>query len=419
MPEAVGQTVASLGQQVPESLAIAGHARQLHQGFGIPPFQGPSHLRFGKVSAVRQFHGTGNRGAHGDRVQPQFVADVVGLGDGRQVVDHAVGAHGIDGFIFRAFAFSGKARDVDLRFSTTADGAAIAGHVFFQEPPGQFLAVDFLPAVKCALLPVFGRQNAEVLRRHGHTGRPVDGQAQGRFLDPFLERIEHLFVEGLEAIRVGQGNPALALDHHGLEVFGAHHRSDAGSAGGPVFVIHDRGKQHPLFPGRPDTGHPGLGIGFGKKHIGGLVGVFSPQMIRLPEFGLSLIDPKVHRLLCPAGKKDRIESGTLEFAGKHAAGIRAGNGAGQRGFGHHHVPGTGGSPGAGQRPGGHHQHILRRQGITSGIDELVQIVNPQSTAADVVFRHGGLHWKSVAFAARQIDSKNFSHPPVHAVSPLR
>ena len=54
----------------------------------------------------------------------------------------------------------------------------------------------------------------------------------------------------------------------------------------------------------------------------------------------------LNRSFSATDDSDRIKSGTLEFGGKHTAGIRTGNGAGQVRFGHYHVARTGG----GSRP---------------------------------------------------------------------
>ena len=51
----------------------------------------------------------------------------------------------------------------------------------------------------------------------------------------------------------------------------------------------------------------------------------------------------LNRSFSATGDIDRIKSGTLEFGGKHATGIRTGNGAGQGQFGHYPVARTGGA----------------------------------------------------------------------------
>ena len=50
-------------------------------------------------------------------------------------------------------------------------------------------------------------------------------------------------------------HPERAADGNGLEVFRAHHRTDAGTTGGAVQIVDDRREEHLVFAGTTDTRH--------------------------------------------------------------------------------------------------------------------------------------------------------------------
>ena len=117
-----------------------------------------------------------------------------------------------------------------------------------------------------------------------------------------------------------------------------------------------------------------------------------------------------------SAENDGIVARAFEFGGKHAPGIGAGDGTGQRRFGHHHVARAGGCAGAGERAGGHDQSDSPRDsGSHWGSTSLVQKIDPQSPAADIIFGHARIQRFHRTFSSRQINPKNFSHPSMHMI----
>ena len=130
----------------------------------------------------------------------------------------------------------------------------------------------------------------------------MDSQRRRVVLGLGLEGLAVFRVGGLEGGRVRQGDLALAPHHDRLQVLGSHDRADAGAAGGPVAVVHDGGKQHLLFPGRPDHGRLGLGVGLAAQGVVGFMGGLAPQVAGGPQLGAVPVDPEIDRLR-PSGPR--------------------------------------------------------------------------------------------------------------------
>ncbi len=227
-------------------------------------------------AALEQLHGAGDGGAHRDGVHAVLVAEEVGLGDGVEVVDAAVGAERPGGLVLGALAVARVVGIVDLGHPAAADDAAEAALGPHELLGGQRLAADLVGGREVAVLEVARGQRAglveDVDQHVGAVG--LEAGAADRVRLDHLARLHH---GGLEALRVGDLDGAAAEHRDGLEVLGAHHGADAGAAGRPVHLVHDVGDEREMLAGRTDAGDLGVLVGLGAHEVGG-VGRVVPHM---------------------------------------------------------------------------------------------------------------------------------------------
>ncbi len=257
-PIAPGGPERALRQQVPKTLAVGDPFDRLQHGCTVPEAQFQSAGLFQTDQAVLEtFHGEGDGGRSGNGVHDVEVAEFIGLGNHLQIVHTAVGAEPGGGFVLRS---ADRRVEVvcpaaaDLGFA--ADCTGETGAAPFQ----QFLLVgfpiDLICTFKYAALEITGRQ-------HPGSQEPIH-KGIGAFLMqiPTLGVVSDFPCQMLSQSRqfLGCMGQITIIDRpaahcHSLEIFGAHHRSDAVA---PVVMAHrmrQRGIQDAFFSGQSDLEH--------------------------------------------------------------------------------------------------------------------------------------------------------------------
>ena len=262
---------------------------------------------------------------------------------------------------------------------------------------------------------VAGRQSAVLVNHVDQHFGAVHGQAlRGH------GRLPQLLLHGPLAfqvcLRVGQRDAAGAAQGNGLEVFGAHHRAHAGPARGPVQVVHDTGKAHQVFPCRTDAGNDSVRHAkLGAQGFLGLPDRLAPQVVGSAQFHLVVIYPQVGGLGGLALQDNHVIAGELHLRSPEAAGIRGGNGVGQRALGDDHIARATRRVGAGQRPGGKDHFVLRAERIDAGVHLFVEIFDAEPATANIVSGPFGVQRLLGDAAGGQIDTQDSSGPAVHCV----
>ncbi len=123
-----------------------------------------------------------------------------------------------------------------------------------------------------------------------------------------------------------------------------------------------------------------------------------------------ILQQQIDRLGRATLEDDHVPAGVLHLVAEEAAGVGAGDRAGERPLGHHRIAPRRRGAGPGQGTGGHDQLVLRRQRIDLGIDLIRQVFGRQSTLAEIVL--GPLHIERLgrAGALSQVNAQNFSCP---------
>ena len=307
---------------------------------------------------------------------------------------------------------------VHLADAPARDGAAKTGLVRHQV----FLAVtlargrhgfgrDVLGAFELVVAVVAGWQGTGFVDHiHQHL-RTVGGQALTG--DPVLG--QHLLggADRLhETFRVLDVANTLGATHgNRLQVLAAHHGADTRAAGCAVQVVHHAGKQHAVFSRLADARYPGQRVL--QRLLEGLLGLpdtLAPQMRRVAQLDLVVIDIEVHRLRALALEDQHVPAGHLELGTPITTRIRAGHGAGQRALGDHGVTATRAGHGACQRPGSPDDLVVGRQRVHLGIHLFHQVFGAQATRADVGTRPVHIGRLDLDGAGGQIDAEDFSSP---------
>ena len=148
-----------------------------------------------------------------------------------------------------------------------------------------------------------------------------------------------------------------APHRHGLEVLGAHDGARAAAAGRPLLVVHDAGQQDLLLACLADTGDLDLLVAqFLADGFLCLVGIKAPQRRCVPDLGLAVVDPQVHRRVGHAFHDEAVVTGQLEVARPPPGRTGGQPHVGERRLGADLIASRGGE--RGRRPGAGHEDQL-------------------------------------------------------------
>ena len=157
---------------------------------------------------------------------------------------------------------------------------------------------------------------------------------------------QHFFGRGRRRQECGKvtnpGNALGAANRHRLEIFRAHHRTDAGAASRTMQIIDDAGVKHTVLTGAANRANPGQRILM--QTLDGFLGfpaALAPQVRRIAQLGLVVFQREINRFRGFALENNHVPAGVLQLGAKETAGIGAGDGIGQRALGHHRVAATG------------------------------------------------------------------------------
>ena len=393
-------------QPVELRLGIAHALGPLDGGGGIAPLQQRAVAVLGlDGTALVQLHGSGDGAGNGDGIQAVLVAPVVGFVDGGQVGIGHVCTVGPQGLVF------GTADDLVAHLDHTAagNGAAVAGTGLDQELLSQSLTGDILGLVVVAFLPVLGGQGTDAVDDVDQRSRAQSPQtAAGQTV---LADVDHdLLVGGLQILDGSQRLVGILPgggDDDALELLGAHDGTDTGAAGGAVLVVHDGGEQHLLLTGDADGQNGGsLAVLFLQL----LVQLLGEQAQIFP--GIQKLDLVVDNVdVGPLGSlaldDQGIPAGVLELGTPDAAGVGAGDHAGQGGLGDDHVTAGGGGTGTGQGAGDVDQLVVRTQGVGSGAALVVDDLGAEAAAADELLSQFHIELFDLDLTGGQIDAGEF------------
>ena len=114
-----------------EAAPVGGVVDELHHRLGVAEAQvEAAGVLEGEQPPLEALHGEGDRDAHGDRVDAEQVAQLVGGDDRRQVVDAARAAERVDRLVLRALGRRARVRalahDRDLASSGWGRGRRMA-----------------------------------------------------------------------------------------------------------------------------------------------------------------------------------------------------------------------------------------------------------------------------------------------------
>ena len=104
---------------------------------------------------------------------------------------------------------------------------------------------------------------------------------------------------------------------------------------------------------------------------------------------------------------DGIPAGVLQLGAPDAAGVGAGDHAGEGGLGDHHVTAGGGSRRAGHGAGDVDQLVFRGQGVHGGNALVIEQLGAQAPAADELVRQLQIQRLDLNLAGGQVDAGNF------------
>ena len=196
-----------------------------------------------------------------------------------------------------------------------------------------------------------------------------------------------------------------------LQVLRAHHRADAGAAGGAMQVVDDGGEQHPRLAGAPDAGNADQRIlVLLLEDRLGVPGALAPDLVGGEQLRLVVLDVQVDRLRRLALEDDHVPAGEAQLGAEIAARVRAGDRAGERALGDDRVARAGGGHRAGQRAGGEDQLVRGRQRIDLRIDLLAEVLGGETALAQVFLRPFHVQRFRRAGALGEVHPQNLALP---------
>ncbi len=417
--EPFGGAGRAVGQHGAEPLTPGDLFQQRQHGVGVaePEIQ-PIRFLFGEEPMLVSIHGPGDGGSGAYGVQPVPSADLVGLGDGFQVVDAAVGAEGGQGLVLRPAEPRVHRESVafDLHHALATDHACVARFPFLQDRFGHSLAADLFGPFEIPAAVVERWKPAPLVL----AGYDLGGAEEPHAVDVrILEVLRAPSGQFRELLRVRGRRFLPAGDHHRLQVLAPHDRAHAGPAVGAAGIAHDVRQQRHFLPRRADLHHVEfLGAQLLPQGVLHFPRFLAPEVGGVTELRLAVLDPEVDWLRRSALHHDGVEPGGFHLGREISAGLRIADGAGFRGFGGDGEPALAGDRRSGDDTEGEDQDVLRPQWICSGRHSLQDVVERQGAAAHVPPVELLVRFFDRQFPFRQVYVQDLSVVPVWHVTPF-
>jgi len=362
---------------------------------------------------LERLHGEGADHACRDGVEPQVVAQPVGIGHCLGRIDVAAGTEKGGGLVLGALHLVIS----PARLLGATDGAVEAAGAL----PGQLLAAclggDSLVTGELGVAPVVSGEEVPLFLAHAdpHHGAEVVAALPVRVGDDVFGELP---VQLLEAGGVVVGDFLVALHDERLEILGAHDRAGAAAAVLAVQLGADAGEADAVLAGRADQGHAGLGVRFAERLLR-LEYPFAPEVGGVLEADLAGAHMEVDRPVALAGDPDPVEAGLLERRSEVAAGVGVEERAGERRLGADHRTGRRLDLGAGERPGHEDERIFRGERVVGDQPPIHHEFQAGALAADPAGEERRIGLAETERAMGQVNLEKAVHVAlVHGVPPV-
>ena len=307
-------------------------------------------IRVVEKATLVTFHRKGDSDAGGYGIQPQVIAQPVGVDDNLGVVNPAHWPQGVERLVLWAFQIASVRTAFDAGDAAASDGAGEAA-LGLARVAGDGLGVHLICPGHLAQLVVAGWQvSGEVLDGDQADGAPV-AQADD------VGMVAHLFgcAAGQCAELRREIEGSVSAHDDGLEILASHHRAATAAGRCPSSVADDGGKANGVLPCRPDAGHAGTA---GRQGIVGGPGAQSPEVVGGPDDDTSRCHFQIDGLFGAAGDDECVVPGAAQGCPKEAASVGVAVDGREGGVEGDVVAGPGRPRGAGQRPDGKDERVF-------------------------------------------------------------
>ena len=213
--------------------------------------------------------------------------------------------------------------------------------------------------------------------------------------------------------RVMQRNVVGAPDDDRLELLAAHHGAQAGTAGDVLEVIHDARDANAVLTRGPDLADPRQPLAdLGLERLLGIHDLEAPEVRRIADLDLIVLDPEIHRRGGGAGHDDRVPAGALELGAPEAPDLGFAEAAGQ---GRLRADGVARCPGqrrAGEDAHREHEEVVRAERIDARRQLGEEVVRDEGPATGMELERRLVHVLDRRRARGQIDPQDLPPAPV-------
>ena len=271
-------------------------------------------------------HGKGNGHPGRDGVQPQLIAEIVGIDDDVIVVIPAHRSEGVGGLVFGAFQTAAIRLGLDFADPRATDRTGKAADLFHHPTLVQSLGRDAVDKGDLDKLMVLGRQIARHVLGPDQEGGTLFDQAR-------RPGISHQTSRGFGAQAAkGRRHPEALCGSNvnRLQVLGAHHGATAGPGGGAAIIIYDCRQGYLVLPGHSDASDAAASRGRVQQVVVHGRGRLSPKVFGRNDAYLVIRDLQIHRAFGPAADHEGVEPGPAQFRAKVPTRVSIAVGPGQR-----------------------------------------------------------------------------------------
>ena len=421
----LAQSLGAHGDLLAETFALAGHLTQIGKVFRrIEGQRNAAKIGFWNGAHLVHLHRRGDCRSERDRVHAVFVADVVAERQRLEIADPGGRAKrpgrlvlqpAADAVILLA-ALDREMVRVHLRAPLAGNRAAETRRVGHQiglavgRPWfGHGLAADLGRAVELHAVGIARRQGADLVDdAHQHLG----AESRQAFTGDRVFRQDLLGALGRlqEGHRVLDRHADRAAHDEGFQVFRSHDRADARTSRGAVQIVDHGGEQAAAFAGLADRRDLGFFTVAFQQRLFGVPSACAPEVAGVLQFRLVVFDRQIDGLGGLAFENHHVPAGVLQLGAEESAGVRSGDGAGQRALAHHGPAAAGRRRGSGQRAGREDELVAGRQRVDLRVGFLDKIFGRQAALPEISLRPFHVQRFALAGARTEVHSQYLLRP---------